>query len=152
MKQGGYTANKTGNNLERFIENILIDEDYTFIDKNEFISSISDIKIFTKQLHLCKGIYNTKISCDFILYHPEKHSDCLVIESKWQQSPGSVDEKFPYLVANIQDIYPYKTIIVLDGGGYKKGAEEWLRSQVKDNLMGVYNMTEFRIYVNKGMI
>jgi len=152
MKQGGYIANKTGNNLEHFVENILKDEGYKFIEKNKFVSSILDIKIYTKQLYMCNGIYNSKIYCDFILFHPTKHPNCLVIESKWQQSSGSVDEKFPYLVLNIKELYPYKTIIVLDGGGYKKGAEIWLRQQVDNSLLGVYNMTEFRICVNKGKI
>lgn len=33
MKQGGSTTNKTGNNLERFIEDILKSEGYKFINK-----------------------------------------------------------------------------------------------------------------------
>lgn len=48
--------------------------------------------------------------------------DGLVIQCKWQASSGSVEEKYPFEVLNIQkDEYP--TIIVLDGGGYSKGSE-----------------------------
>ena len=72
----------------------------------------------------------------------------MVIESKWQQSSGSVDEKFPYLVLNIRERYPCATIIVLDGGGFKKGAEEWLRRQVNDKLVHVFNMMEFQKWSN----
>lgn len=76
----------------------------------------------------------------------------MVIESKWQQASGSVDEKFPYLVENIKKQYPYKTLIVIDGGGYKRKALEWMKKQVDDKLIGVYGMDEFQERVNKGEI
>lgn len=157
MKQGGSTANKTGNNLERFIEDILKSEGYIFVNKNKFISrksttnisTYNKIKIFTTQFKICNGIYNNPIRCDFLLYNSEKYPNCLVIESKWQQSKGSVDEKFPYLERNIKEKYPCSTIIILDGGGYKPAANKWLRSQIGGNLIGVFNMVEFMTYVNK---
>jgi hypothetical protein len=62
-----------------------------------------------------------------------------------------VDEKYPYLVLNIQMQYQSPTILVLDGGGYKKGAERWVRSQAgHGNLLHVLNMNEFATWVNKG--
>ena len=86
----------------------------------------------------------------FLIYHPDKYPDCIIIESKWQQAGGSVDEKYPYLIINIQTRYPHKTILILDGSGYKKGAEEWIRSEVGNNLIAVYSMAEFQTWVNKG--
>ena len=158
MKQGGSIANKTGNSLEQFIEDILKGEKYIYIKKDNFVSkaigrersNFITIKIFTKQLNICDSIYGTPIRCDFMLYNSEKHPDGLVIESKWQQSKGSVDEKFPYLERNIIEKYPYNTIVVLDGGGYKPSANNWLRSKIRDNFIGVFNMMEFRTYVNNG--
>ena len=51
------------------------------------------------------------------------------IECKWQQSSGSVDEKFPYLYLNCIEKMPEPTIIIIvDGGGAKPGAVEWLKS------------------------
>ena len=88
--------------------------------------------------------------CDFHLFHPEKHPDGLIIESKWQQSVGSVDEKYPYLVLNIKTKYPAKTIIILDGRGYKPKAKIWLRSQIGNNLIAVFDMSEFQVWANKG--
>ncbi len=90
--------------------------------------------------------------CDFVIYHPEKHHKCLVIESKWQQTGGSVDEKYPYAILNIQMRYPYKTILLLDGDGYKKGAEKWIKRQVGNNLVQVFNMSGFQTWANKGGI
>jgi hypothetical protein len=69
---------------------------------------------------------------------PDRHHDNLIIESKWQQSRGSVDEKFPFLVANIPERYPHATIIILDGGGYIKQAELWLRAQIDGTLLLVF--------------
>ena len=95
-KQGGTVANNTGQNLEAFIENALIRHGYQFVDKAKFKPSIYlEQPIYSKQVFICKSIYDTNVYCDFILYHPEKYPDCLIIESKWQQTGGSVDEKYP---------------------------------------------------------
>jgi hypothetical protein len=77
----------------------------------------------------------------------------LIIECKWQQAAGSVDEKYPFTVFNIMKI-AVPTIILLDGGGYKPAAMVWLKDQVgKDRaLIGVYNMSEFQKVVNNGLL
>lgn len=101
------------------------------------------------QYNLCKTIYNTDLKCDFIVYHPEKQKECIVIECKWQQSGGSVDEKYPFLVENLKKQSPYKSIIILDGNEYKKGAENWLRKQADKKLLHIFNMSEFKVWSNK---
>jgi DNA adenine methylase len=107
--------------------------------------------IFTQKFHIGSSIYDTPQYCDFIVYHPQKWPNNLVIESKWQEVGGSVDEKYPYLVLNIQMKYTTPTILLLDGGGYKKGAEQWIRSQSgHGNLLLVFNMQQFTAWVNKG--
>ena len=69
-------------------------------------------------------------------------SSGLIIECKWQESGGSVDEKFPYLNMNIQNSYPAPTIVVIGGEGMKEGAINWLKQQVNDNhnLLAVHNL------------
>ena len=74
-----------------------------------------------------------------------------MIEAKWQQVGGTVDEKYPYFVMNIWSS-EYSTILVLDGGGYREGAEQWLRSMQKQNLIHVFDMGEFQGWVNRGCI
>lgn len=146
-------ANKTGNELECFIHNRLQRENYCFISNNRFIAAkILEQPIYTRQFEVGKSIYETKWRCDFILYHPLKHPNCLIIESKWQQSAGSVDEKYPYLVLNIKKQLEYSTIILIDGSGYKKGALTWLKNQIGSNLIDVFSMAEFTAWVNKGKI
>ncbi len=66
------------------------------------------------------------------------------MESKWQEIGGSVDEKFPYLVDNIYQLYPCPTIIVYGGKGAKRGAIDWLRRQADGtHLVAVLSLEEF---------
>ena len=75
----------------------------------------------------------------------------MIIESRWQTSSGSVDEKYPYDVLNIQTKYATPTILILDGSGYRKGAENWIRAQAgSGNLLLVLNMQQFTEWVNNG--
>lgn len=57
------------------------------------------------------------------------------IECKWQQSSGSVDEKFPYLYLNcIENMPETNIIIIVDGQGAKAGAIDWLRKAAREKL------------------
>ena len=143
-------ANFTGNVLERFIMSRLHDSGYTQVRQNRFMPSrVLNQPIFARRFRVGESIYGTAQYCDFICYQPERWPDNLIIESKWQQRSGSVDEKYPYLVLNIEGQYPCPTIVVLDGGGYKAGAEAWIRRQVGDgNLRHVFNMAEFAAWAN----
>ncbi len=145
----GTRANYTGDALEQVIHSTLERKGYTFVPKREFDKARSlDQPVFTTQFPIGRGIYGTELRCDFILFDPHKHPDCLVIESKWQESGGSVDEKFPYLVHNIQQKYPCAAIVVVDGGGAKPGAVAWLRSQEDKRLVHVFSMMEFQRWAN----
>jgi hypothetical protein len=149
MRQGTQ-ANYNGNALQKFVYNRLLEKGYSFIDKRKFSPAcILEQPIFTEQFVIKDGsIYGGDIRCDFILYHPTKHDKCLVIECKWQGNAGSVDEKFPYVVHNIKEKYPYATIILIDGGGYKAKSKEWLEKQVGGKLLHVFTMSEFQKWSN----
>lgn len=79
---------------------------------------------------------------------------------KWQQSSGSVDEKFPYLYLNCIEVMPEDDIIiVVDGGGAKKGAIDWLRRTAEEKKyitdknslknISVMSLSEFLVWANK---
>lgn len=152
-KTSGTIANNNGTNLEVFIENLLAKHGYSPIHSNKFEAArYLQQPIYSKQFMVGTSIYESDLFCDFILYHPDKHPLCLVIESKWQESKGSVDEKYPYLVLNIKTKSPYKTVLLLDGSGYRPQAEKWLRGQVDDKLLHVFSMSEFQKWTNNGKI
>lgn len=151
MKTSGAQANSNGDHLEEAVENILKRDGYIEVDKNRFtsFSQVAEQSVYSKQVNIGQTIYGTKRNCDFIIFHPVKFPNKLIIECKWQQSGGSVDEKYPFLVLNIKQL-DIDTIIVLDGGGFKKGAEDWLRSQASGCLKKVVNLSEFMQIANKG--
>jgi hypothetical protein len=154
---GGGQANKTGNTLERFIERCLQDNGYTLFPnhRDQLFDNRKSVggKQYSKQVPCGTSIYETKRKCDFLVLNKEKFPDGLIIECKWQQSNGSVDEKYPFSLYNIFKI-GVPTIVLLDGGGYKQAAMKWLKDQVGSDraLIGVYNMAEFQAKVNNGFL
>ena len=108
--------------------------------------------IFSAQYPADADLYGKDRKCDFILYHPERYPRALILKSKWQQSSGSVDEKFPFLVLTIKELRQ-DAIVVLGGGGYSEGAERWLRQQAgKDYLLHVFNMEQLQAFGNDGRL
>lgn len=139
---------KTGRNFEKNIEAQLINLGYIKVKASKFLdySNLSDGKYFASQFNLGKNIYNTDQIVDFII--SRKNDKPLVIQAKWQQSTGSVDEKFPYLITNLKEKSQFDSLIVIDGGGYREGAVVWMKEQVDDKLIGVFSYTEFMIWSN----
>lgn len=67
-------ANKTGNELEIFIQDRLKREGYCFVPNKKFSADkILKQPIYTRQFEVGESIYGTKWKCDFILYYPERH-------------------------------------------------------------------------------
>lgn len=153
----GGRANRTGTRLEQFVHDTLVRCDYAPQQSRgrQFfrVGEPFDGKCFRSQVHIGDTIYRTKRIVDFLVYNNTRFSNGLIIECKWQQSAGSVDEKFPYLVFNVIKT-GIPSIILLDGGGYKPAAKEWLSEQVKEHqaLIGVYDMAEFQREVNDGLL
>lgn len=125
---------------------------YKFVSPIGFHSYAEEnfLPIYTKDLKVNVGtIYGTSTKLDMI-YHPEKHPKCLIIDTIYQATSGSVDTKYPYFVANIKNVYPHRTIILIDGEGYKKQALAWLKNQVNDKLLQVLSVDEFKEWAKQG--
>lgn len=154
LESSGAKANKTGNQLESMIRQTLENQHYISIPARDFDAAKTGMyagrALYTTQALIGKTIYDSDRKCDFLLYHPQKFPNNLVIECKWQQAAGSVDEKFPFLVENIH-LLGIPTLIIVDGGGHKPGAVAWLKSQIGGALAGVYTLTEFMIQMNDGL-
>lgn len=132
----GQQANKTGQSAEDTIYCILV-------RRGLQVETQKDIAV---------SIYGTGIKTDIYIAPCDLFPYGLAIESKWQGSSGSVDEKFPYLVENIRTRFPCPCIVILDGGGYREGAAEWLRCQVDgQHLVGVFTFAEFLSWCNHNL-
>ena len=115
--------------------------------------SVMGGKQFVRQIQLGSTIYSTPRRADFFIVNRAKFPDDLIIECKWQQSKGSVDEKYPYLLYNIiRSGIP--TVVLLDGSGYREAALKWLKEMVNKNgaLIAVWTMAEFQKEVNNGFL
>lgn len=106
-------------------------------------------KLVVRQCPVGTSIYGTPLFADFVVYGVSAFPHGLAIESKWQHSQGSVDEKLPYLVQNIREGYDVPAVIVADGGGHRPEALRWLRGQVDGaQLRGVFSLVEFLTWAN----
>ena len=151
LSQGG-RANRTGKILENQVDSTLTTHHYFFTGNEVTKESLLAPHVFTKrygrQVNIGSGIYNTPLKVDFYVVGLPAMPSGLIIECKWQQNTGSVDEKFPYL--NFQNHYPTPTIIVIGGEGMRQGAIDWLEKQVQHNknLFKVYNLERFIAWAN----
>lgn len=97
-----------------------------------------------REMYIGQGIYNNEIRVDFLIEGVVGFEDGLIIESKWQETSGSADEKLAYLVENIKKRYPCPTIVVYGGKGFRSGAIEWLKVQADGRrLFAVMSLEEF---------
>ena len=148
----GSRANKRGRLLEKAVDGLMSDE-YERVTPSRFFSlRVLRQPIFAPQCFIGRDVYGKRRRVDFILYHPRRWPECLVIQCKWQASSGSVEEKYPFEVLSI-GLNDFSTIIVLDGGGYSKGAEIWLKDQAGQNkLLHVLSLGEISKFHSLGRL
>jgi hypothetical protein len=98
------------------------------------------------------SIYGKKIKADFMVFGMRQYPNGLIIESRWQDGPGSVDHKFPYMVENIKKRYTHPTIIVYGGKGTPPGSIKWLKNQIDGkHLIDVFSIEEFLSWVIRSL-
>lgn len=153
----GSRAVSTGNLLERFVEDCLRRKGYQeFWNHKEqlFINrKIVGGRQYARQIICGNTIYETPRKVDFLVLNRKLFPEGLIIECKWQQSQGSVDEKYPYLLFNIiKTAIP--TIILIDGNGYRPAAIKFLREEASKYgaLKNTWTMSEFQKEVNNGFL
>ena len=132
----------------------LDDLGYELIWPSFLILAMRDMEqpVYAQQVEIGRDIYGKTRRVDLLLFHPYRHPNGLVIQCKWQASSGSVEEKYPYEVLSIAQ-GEFDTIIILDGGGYTAGAEQWLRGQAgRNRLKHVFNQGEFQRAASRGSI
>jgi hypothetical protein len=96
---------------------------------------------FSRQVEVGTSIYGTTMRADFLAHNLVDFPKGLVIESKWQDTAGTADEKFPYLAANVRgNNYRHPVVVVVYGGGFRPGAVRWLQEQVDgEHLIAVFS-------------
>lgn len=158
MEQGGAIANKHGKILEQTLLPLFQKQGYEVVENpkkhyDDIVASVDKLVIKNAPY---TSIYGTAGKTEYLLIN-NKTNRKIRIECKWQQSPGSVDEKFPYLYLNcIQTFEEKEIIIIVDGGGQKPKSIEWLKKACENNLLNegakktikVMNLSEFLKWFN----
>lgn len=135
LNSQGRQANESGRAAEDTIYCIMKERGYTV----------------KRQHPIGKGIYGHEIKVDFYVTGVAHFPTGLIIESKWQEVSGSADEKYAYMVENIQACYPCPAIVVYGGGGAKPGAIAYLKSKVGGNFAAAYSFEEFLTWVIRNL-
>lgn len=147
-------ASITGNILEKQVQNLFLEKGFEIVMYSKWSK---DKDRYGNELLLrhvpYESIYNHKGYTEFLL-SSKKYDKQIRIECKWQQSPGSVDEKLPYLFLNATEkMNENEIMIIIDGKGWKKGAIPWLKAAVSSSnqseRINVLSLTEFLTWANK---
>ncbi|MEJ2373392.1 PD-(D/E)XK nuclease superfamily protein [Sulfurimonas sp.] len=154
----GNIANSSGNVLEQAVVSTFKTKGFEVVKYREWEKHPER---YSNELLLenvpFETIYGHNGNTEFLLKSQEYDLE-IRIECKWQQSAGSVDEKFPYLYLNCVHAMPEKDIIIIvEGGGYKEGALQWLKNAAEQGLyqeserknIQVVSLVEFLTWVNK---
>lgn len=156
-EQGGSIANRQGNILEQQVSQAFASHGFREVAFSEYKRLSSLLPGLTPPDLLVRrvpytSIYGHQGVTEFLAVSAAR-SLAVRIECKWQQSKGSVDEKFPYLYLNCVQAMPESEIILLiDGNGYKPGALAWLKQAAASQAakrIHVFNLAEFLIWANQ---
>lgn len=124
MVQGGATANHNGDILEHQIEALLQKKGYRVGDLNGIG--------YARQYRKFTNIYGAPWRLDFFVIHSEKWPDGLAIESKWQSSGGSADEKLFFAVRSLEAL-PCPGVLIIGSDGARDCAVNWCKSAALAN-------------------
>lgn len=160
IEQGGSRANKSGHIFEDMMLPIFREHGFEIFNNSELKKEPSPLKNVTK--YVIKNapfttIYNQQGKTEFVICdataideNGDNYLRKIRVEAKWQQSTGSVDEKYPYMLLNGIYKYPEREIIfVVDGNGYKPGARKWLEDRVSENWLDYQQQQHKSIKVMK---
>ncbi|MFA7436496.1 MAG: PD-(D/E)XK nuclease superfamily protein [Bacilli bacterium] len=138
--QGGSTANLNGRIFEETLIPIFENHGYT-VFKNRDLKKrqgLEQYEMLDKKVLLSApfvSIYGHTGKTEFLITNRHLNRE-IRVECKWQQSAGSVDEKFPYMLLNC--IYAFREndiILIVDGDGYKPSARAWLRNKINERWL-----------------
>lgn len=129
VSQGG-ESNLSGQFLERCIQQEFEARGvpvFSFEDNRYNNDWVSECQLLKNVPYT--SIYGCKSRSEF-LYRDCRLDTNIRIECRWQQVPGSVDEKLPYLYMNAVEAMPEQEIwLVLEGDGARAEAINWLKQK-----------------------
>lgn len=131
-QQQGRQAKQNGRILEQTILPLLQAKGFVPVSYSDYQRSPEN---FAGELVLTHVPYTTIYGAsgysEFVIRSNSRNL-LIRVECKWQQAQGSVDEKFPFVYLNAIEAYPESMVfLIVDGGGARQGAVDWLKSAVR---------------------
>ncbi len=158
-RRQGAQANLTGKVLEDLVASVFLNHGFAAMEYADYARASApglfggdERDLLLKNVPY-ETIYGHQGKTEFLLLSPRRGLR-FRIECKWQQSAGSVDEKFPYLIENCKNMPEPTVVILIDGKGYKDGALAWLKRAAAASAASgekdirVFDMAEFVIWAN----
>lgn len=158
----GALANLSGRVFERMMEPVFEANGFPVLTEREFRAHperYGGLGRYILRDAVYTTIYGHEGRTEFVIVDGERR---IRVEAKFQSAPGSVDEKFPYMMLN--GIYRYpedEVVFVVDGGGYRAGARAWLEDRIDGDWlryreehgkrMRLMSITEFMDWFNHGL-
>ncbi len=153
-RRQGAQANRTGKVLEQLVSSVLQTHGFVQMEYVDYVSNPAPEEgDFLLRNVPYQTIYGHQGKTEFLIVSSRLGMSCR-IECKWQQTAGSVDEKFPYLIENCKTMPEPMIVILIDGKGYKDGALGWLKNTAREcgdkgiKDIRVFDMAEFVIWAN----
>ena len=158
QRSQGAQANLNGKIFEDMCIPLLAQHGFAILSYKEYENIPQLPKRYVVQQMPYTTIYGHKGRTEMVIVD-QTRGRVIRVENKYQQAAGSVDEKYPYMFLNA--VYAYEEpeiIFVIDGGGYKPGAKQWLLDRVNENWLDYQSMgksiqvmtiSEFINYINR---
>ncbi len=150
----GHTAQKAGKAFQESIGSALEHYGYTYIStRNIMAGRVLRQPLYCLQYNIKANLYENPqgTNIDVVIFSPEASENwqLICVELKTQRGGGTADEKLPFSVLNILQNYPHKTILILEGAGFRKGAVLWCKKQENGRLIRVCDFGEFSALARK---
>lgn len=132
---GGRRANDHGKTAEHSIGDLLMRLQYDY----------------ERQAYVGQSVFGKRIVVDFLVKNAAEFPAGFIIESKYQDMGGSVDEKYAYVWMNIvTSAYRYPIIVVCFRPDLCAGAVRFLREQVDgQRFIGVFDFAQLMSWLQR---
>lgn len=156
----GYEANGSGKFLENIVEREFAARGFTI---KQFKEDGDNLDMFSGKT-LIKRVPYRSIYYDYDPSARESHTEFVAddfgrrirIECKWQDSTGSTDEKFPFLLKNVVERMPeIEALILLGGDGARLGSIGWLKAEaakIQSKKIWVVDINGFRRWIREEIV
>ncbi len=143
----GLEANLSGSVLESMVKGVLKPRGFHF---RQYAESLGNRDMFHSRVVECNApylsLYGEESRSEFLIYDGSRviRSEC-----RWQESSGSVDEKFPFLVWSLKRAPEPEALILYGGGGARKCAIQWAKTEAKSittKTIHVLHIEEFQTW------